>query len=726
MRSHLKIVIIVAFLILLSTLLLCGGGTQTIGLGPNELGGGTQTIGMLVDESANAVDGAAVEIFKADSQNRYQVTTTKANGRYLFDSLPPGTYTAIGKSIDGKVVFIEPFTRDTGKLDLGTDTVRTPGSIEGCVTYPLIDQSGKDVSVYIPGTSYQAHTSNGAFTMSGIPKGTYTLKFDLQNFVIKSIPNIQVKSGVVTKFDSCTTLVVDPSQKPPTPQVLAIVQNEAQGTLTLNWHSVPVSDLAGYVVFRESSGTLIEIAQVTDTSFIDTVFNSQDRNSKSFFYQIKAIDNENNKSDKNSAPLKIVAFPPWFYRCEFTWDVKNANGSDTITNADSAVITVKYQNQKRLPIKFSWYADNYQNEISSHFISATRDPIDSVSRGSDKFKYRWSTSGNKTVYIKSFDAQGDSWLDSFKLSISDTLILVPRQTWISAPAMTVKRKFATAAVLDSTIYVIGGCAMKSDGAKPATLTALSSVEKYNLKNGTWTKGVYMSEKRYYAASTSLNGKIYVFGGSGLSSIYSYKPGDVGWDESGTLPYNLCGMSVCSYENKILIIGGMNDDFEATDVILSYDTSTKVVVTLGTLDAADGKRECHKSFIYKDNIYIIGGSDGTFGYSNVLVYNLKTKMVSSTFPMSHSRVNFAAWVKDNYLYVAGGSAELPCEAEIYTDGEFVDLNSTDKIWNPIQMLPKALLGAASVAVGDGFYMLGGAINNQCKNGEEVENNTIYYP
>lgn len=726
MKSNLKTEIIIVLTALLSTFLFCGGGTQTIGL--DEFGGGTQTIGVLVDENKKTVEGATVELFKADSQKTYRIATTKANGTYLFDSLPPGKYTIIGKSGDGKVVYIEPFVRDTVKLDLGTHTLRSPGSIEGCVTYLQIDQTSKDVSVYIPGTSYQAHTENGVFTMSGIPKGTYTLKFDRVNFVIKSITNVQVNPGVPTKLESCTKLEIDTTAVPPAPQLLAIEQNEAKGTLLLSWLGVPLPDLAGYVVYCGPSGNLEKIKSlVTDTFFTDTVFNNPlvDTVLKTFSYLITTIDHGSNES-QHSSPMTIKMFPPCFYKCQFIWTVKNVNGSDTITNADSVVIAVKYTNQKRMPVKFSWYTDNSQNEIASHIISATRDPIDSVSRGSDSLIYRWNTSGNKIVYIKSFDNQGDLWLDSFELSIDDSIIRVPTQTWISAPAMTIKRKLATAAVLDSTIYVIGGCAMKSDGTKPATLTALSSVEKYNLKNKTWTKGIDIPEKRYYAASTMLNDKIYVFGGSGISSIYSYKSGDAGWIKCGNLPYNLCGMSVCSYKNRILIIGGMNDDFEATDVILSYDTLTKTVETLGILDAADGKRECHKSFIYNDNLYIIGGTEGIFGYSNVLVYDLKIKAVTGTFSMSHSRVNFAAWVKNNFLFVAGGSADLQRGAEIYNDGESVDLNSIDKQWNPIQNLSKSVLGAASVTAGDGLYMIGGAKNNQFEIGEEIESNSIYYP
>jgi N-acetylneuraminic acid mutarotase len=699
-------------------------------------GSSTETIGKLVDEHGIVQKDATVLLFVADTQNNIVDSTfTDGNGDYKFDSLPTGNYTIIGYSkTEQKSVYIEPFEYDalTQKsldtpFDNGTDTVRAPGSIEGCVSYSQIDQTGKDVIVYIPGTSYMVTTDNGEFTMSSVPKGSYTLKFDRVNFVIKSISNVQVNPGVPTKFDSCTTLEVDTTTVPPTPQGLSVVQNAAQGTLLLSWLGVPLPDLAGYAVYRGSLGNLEKIkALVTDTFFTDTVFNNPltDTLPEAFSYQITAIDHGNHES-YYSELVTIEVFPPCFYRCQFTWTVKNANGNDTVTNADSAVITVNYQNQKRLPLKFSWYVDNNQNEISSHFISATRDPVDSVSRGSDTFKYRWNTPGTKTVYIRSFDDQGDSWLDSFDLQILDSLTFHPKQTWISAPVMATKRKLATAAVLDSTIYVIGGCAMKSDGTK-ATLTALSSVEKYDLRNGTWTKVIDIPGKRYYAASTALNGKIYVFGGSGLSSIYSYKPGDGAWEPCGTLPYNLCGMSVCSYENKILIIGGMNDDFEATDVILSYDTSTKTVDTMGVLDAADGKRECHKSFIYKDNLYIIGGTEGTFGYSNVLVYNLKVGMVTGSFPMSHSRVNFAAWVKDNYLFIAGGSENLQQGAEMYNDGEYVDLNSSDKVWNSIQNLPKAVLGAASVTAGDGLYMIGGAKDNQFVPGEELESNSIYYP
>lgn len=700
-------------------------------------GSSTETIGKLVDEHGIVQKDATVLLFVADTKNLIVDSTfTDGVGDYKFDSLPTGKYTIVGYSkTDRKSVYIEPFEYDalTQKsldipFDIGTDTVRAPGSIEGCVTYPLIDQLGKDVIVYIPGTSYVVFTGNGKFTMPGIPKGSYTLKFDRVNFVIKSITNVQVEPGVPTKFDSCTTLEVDTTTDPPIPQGFSVVQNEAQGTLLLSWQGVPLPDLAGYAVYRGPLGhSEIINPLVTDTFFTDTVFNNPltDTLPEFFSYQITAIDRGNNKSSYSDL-ISIEVFPPCFYRCQFTWTVKNANGNDTVTNADSAVITVNYQNQKRLPFKFNWYVDTIQNEISSHLISATRDPIDSVSRGSDTFKYRWNTPGTKTVYVRSFDDQGDSWLDSFDLQVLDSITFHPKQTWTSAKDMPTGRKLATAAVLDSTIYVIGGCVMKSDGTR-LTLTALSLVEIYNIRNGTWTKGTDIPGKRYYAASTALNGKIYVFGGSGLSSIYSYKPGNDKWDSCGTLPYNLCGMSVCNYENRILIIGGMNEDFDATDVILSYDPITTTVDTLGVLDVADGKRECHKSFIYKDNLYIIGGTEGINGYSNVLVYNLKTKTVSSRFPdMSHNRVNFSAWIINNYLFVAGGSENLRQGAEMYNDGEYVDLNSSDKVWNSIQNLPEAVLGAASVTAGDGLYMIGGAKSNQFEPGEELKSNSIYYP
>ena len=731
-KLTIKIIVALLVIFIITIFLQCGPNDVSYG------GSSTETIGKLVDELGTVQKDAKVLLFIADSKNDIVDSTyTNGVGDYKFDKLSTGKYTIVGYSkTDGKSVYIEPFEYDSLKqdhldepYDNGSDTVRAPGSIGGCVTYPTIDQSGRDVIVYIPGTSFMIWASNGSpFTMSNIPKGIYSLKFDRDNFSIKSIQNIQVKPGITTNFDSCVTLDVDTNIPPPAPQVLTIMQNPTKGTLHLNWHRVPVSDLADYVIYKESSGKLNEIRRVADTFFIDTVFNnlSEDTVSKSFTYQIKTIDKENNESSTFSARLMINAFPQCFYRCQFTWNVKNVNGHDTITNADSAVITVNYENRKRTPKQFIWCVDKIQNEISNHAISATRDTLDSVSRGTDRFSYRWNTPGSKTVYIKSIDDQGDSWLDSFKLSIIDSTTLHPKETWVPLAVMNTKRSFATAEVFDSVIYVFGGYAIKSDGIRPAMMSSISSVEKFNLRNGAWTKGIDLPEKRFYATSTVLNGKIYVFGGAGLSSICSYKPGDAAWVKCGNLPCNLSGMSACNYDNKVLIVGGQNDNLEAMDIILSYNPLTNSVEVVDTLGVADGKRACHRSFVYKDNLYIIGGTDGVIGYSNVIVYNLKTKIVIGSFPMSKSRLNFAAWTKDNYLYIAGGASSVDEGTIFYNDAEVLDLNLKEKKWNPIENLPRTVIGAASVCAGDGLFIIGGSINNQIKIGNEIQNIDVYYP
>ena len=704
--------------------------------GPDQVvhgGSSTETIGTLVDKDGKAVPGATVDLFISDKQSAFMTTVTNSTGEFKFDSIPANTYTVIGTSNDGNVVFIEPFVYDSSieKIkNLGVHKIYPPGVISGCIQLPTNYSSADEASIYIPGTSFSVRASNNEnFIMPGIPKGNYSLKVSLTGYSIKTLSSVNVVPNETTHIDSCTTLELDPALDP-SPILIDIKSNEIAGTVAITWHKVPVNDLKEYVVYRATNGDPKKIGGANDTFYIDNVFNpSVDTSPVTLSYQVTSKDNGNRES-KLSDQLTKTVYPPYYYRCTYSgFNYKSVGGSDTVTNAatDTALITVSFENRKRKPINFIWFADSIQNESVTHTDSGIRG-IDSVYRGTETFKHRWNTSGTKDVFVKSIDDHGDVWVSTFHVDIVDSSNFHIKGKWTYGNSMGTKRRDGCAAVLDSVIYYIGGGVKKHNlQTNTDVQIADSSVEQYDLRTGNWSQGIALPDRRYWSSAITLNNKIYVIGGYNekkgfLSSIYSYTPGVSAWKLCGNLPCGLYGMSACSYESKIIIVGGTNEE-DVSNVILTYDPVTQIVDTLDIIDETVGQRTLHQSVIYNDNLYIIGGTDLVSVYSDVIVYNLKAKTITGTFPVL-SRYLTSAWCHENYLYIAGGANDFFDNMQVHNDVEYVDLNNVDKNWVTLQSLSKPVYGAVSVFANNGLFLIGGATGNGT--GQEINSVQIYYP
>lgn len=73
--------------------------------------------------------------------------------------------------------------------------------------------------------------------------------------------------------------------------------------------------------------------------------------------------------------------------------------------------------------------------------------------------------------------------------------------------MSTGRKEMGLAVLNGSLYVIGGTSTANDEYNP-----LNTVKRYNSVNNTWSSVIRMNESRDNPGVGVLNGKIYVIGG----------------------------------------------------------------------------------------------------------------------------------------------------------------------------------------------------------------------
>jgi hypothetical protein len=374
----------------------------------NELG----VYGVLVDESGNPVAGARVTarpsaagIGKSGAMGESKVLVdsvlTDEKGRYSFHALSVGRYNLFGDYRSGSLVVLVPgisFADTLKGYNAGIDTLRAPGSIKGRV---LLENAGKGgVLSYLAGTSYLAVTdANGDFLISGIPQGIYRVEYQAAGYQGAPDTNVMVVSGKTTPL-AAKTLASDSLLPPPTPTALEAEYDTAKGIVTLKWRAVHVSDLQGYLVYRDHGPspipTLLTRKPVLDTVFSDTLFGGGSGAAGDFLkipleiYRIKAIDKGSNPSVNYSEPREIrvpgITDNPRILRL----DVKGVQDGKARVG-DTALFALAYSNPSRFKCSISWV-------VLPDTLPA-RVEWDSSANGRDSLVMPWKTTGVHIVRV---------------------------------------------------------------------------------------------------------------------------------------------------------------------------------------------------------------------------------------------------------------------------------------------------------------------------------------
>ncbi len=92
-------------------------------------------------------------------------------------------------------------------------------------------------------------------------------------------------------------------------------------------------------------------------------------------------------------------------------------------------------------------------------------------------------------------------------------------TWSARASMSGARAGMAAAVINNTIYVVGGVAVAGGGRS----IPLNTVEAYDAVTDTWTTKAPMLTARSAPAAAAVNGTLYVIGGDGTGSVEVYDP-----------------------------------------------------------------------------------------------------------------------------------------------------------------------------------------------------------
>ena len=146
----------------------------------------------------------------------------------------------------------------------------------------------------------------------------------------------------------------------------------------------------------------------------------------------------------------------------------------------------------------------------------------------------------------------------------------PLKIWRKAFALRHKRGGNALAVCNGSLYALGGF----DGT-----TCLSSVERLDYFNESWQYVAPMLTPRFGFAVVSLNGCLYAIGGqserkekSALKTVERYDPGLNEWTYVCQMRLKRCYHCACVYDEKIFVIGGIDDRRNVIKEIECYDPS----------------------------------------------------------------------------------------------------------------------------------------------------------
>ncbi|MDG1139779.1 MAG: kelch repeat-containing protein, partial [Opitutales bacterium] len=231
-------------------------------------------------------------------------------------------------------------------------------------------------------------------------------------------------------------------------------------------------------------------------------------------------------------------------------------------------------------------------------------------------------------------------------------------TWETLANMSAARKGVACAVLNGKLYVIGG-------------VGLTSVEVFDPSSGNWSAGIALPSEVKWGTAITVDGKIYLIGGmtasnQNLKQVLCFDPSTSQWSAKANMPTARHGMKLVRFENRIWAIGGsVGSD---TNKVESYDPATDSWQAEASLTTA---RHWPVVWFANGRIYVGGGRAGSY-LNSIEVYNTATKQWTSAGNLPENKYIADTVVLNGKAYVVAGETAY----NVYSNKVFAaDLNAS---------------------------------------------------
>ncbi len=222
------------------------------------------------------------------------------------------------------------------------------------------------------------------------------------------------------------------------------------------------------------------------------------------------------------------------------------------------------------------------------------------------------------------DALRTGWLGLMLLAPSCALAQITAAKWLSRSNLPLTRAETGAARVGAKIYVACGF---QDGLNPS-----KEAFAYTPGKNTWETIASVPVAMHHTAMASAGGKLYVMGGvingqggphpngaewTGSTNAFEYDPAKDAWKTIKTLPHSTAAAGVASLGGKIYVIGGIDIDGIALDLVQEYNPATDTWAARAVMPT---KREHVAVAVLDSLIYVVSGRIGQNSMGKLEAYS----------------------------------------------------------------------------------------------------------
>ena len=232
----------------------------------------------------------------------------------------------------------------------------------------------------------------------------------------------------------------------------------------------------------------------------------------------------------------------------------------------------------------------------------------------------------------------------------------------------------------------------------------AAVDVLDAGNGKWRTGPDLPEPRHHPAAASIDGAVYVTGGSRKATnwkpennLWVLRPGSDTWDRLPDMPEGRMAHAMVAVKGKLYVIGGRGE----TSRVLIYDRKTG----WSTGAAMPSPRDHLAAVVVQAKIYAIGGRRNAIT-GEVDIYDIAANTWSKGPTLPHPTSGMAAeLLADGRIHVVGGEDPATFGGGVIDRHDVLDIPSGEWLAGPKALL--AVHGAASDEIAGVMLIVGGA-------------------
>jgi N-acetylneuraminic acid mutarotase len=243
-----------------------------------------------------------------------------------------------------------------------------------------------------------------------------------------------------------------------------------------------------------------------------------------------------------------------------------------------------------------------------------------------------------------------------------------------------------------------------------TAASLVNAQSPEVTHNTWTSGTPLPTPVVFATSAVLENEIYVVGGNDSTGIVSdvqvYNPVAKTWSAGVSYPTGISAASAAVVKNILYVFGGTNDGVNPTNAVWEYNPKTKTWTGKAAMPTA---RWATAAVVEKNIIYVIGGvvnGSGNGVIATVESYNPATNTWIEEAPMLEAKGQPAAGLQGSLkagytIVVADGATNGQGDT-----GDNEGYDATTNTWKSLASDPAPRYASCFGSIGPKFYDVGG--------------------